>query len=129
NPFNVLVPFYANVTTTPAYLADTTTHVTTENFYLANRIVGALADADFGASLPHVERYQERVGGLARAIIHETDRAIRDADMDCVAAHVPLEEANHRIAALLRTETDELLDHVLYEASMRMHNAFSRSDK
>ena len=129
NPFNALVPFYANVTTTPAYLADTTTHVTTENFYWANRIVGALADADFGASLPHVERYQERVGGLARAVIHETDRAIRDADTDCVAAHVPLEEANRRIAALLRTETDDLLDHVLYEASMRMHNAFSRSDK
>jgi len=128
NVFNVLVPFYANVTTTPGYLADTTTHVTTENFYWANRVVAALADANFGANLPHVERYQEKVGAAARAIIGETDRAIRDGDVDCVAAHEPLEEANRRIAALLRTETDELLDHVLYETSMRMRNAFSRSD-
>ena len=118
NVFNVLVPFYANITTTPGYLADTTTRVTTESFYWANRIVAALADANFGASLPHVERYQEKVGAAARAIIGETDRAIRDGDVDCVAAHEPLEEANRRIAALLRTETDELLDHVLYETSM-----------
>ena len=128
NVFNVLVPFYANVTTTPGYLADTTTRVTTESFYWANRIVAALADANFGASQPHVERYQEKVGAAARAVIGETDRTIRDDDVDCVAAHEPLEEANRRIAALLRTETDDLLDHVLYETSMRMRNAFSRSD-
>ena len=37
NPFNTLVPFFPNVDTTPAYLEDTTTRVTSENFYWANR--------------------------------------------------------------------------------------------
>ena len=92
--------------------------------------VRGFRDACAGDSCSVVfDLYREDFDWLARAVIHETDRAIRDADTDCVAAHVPLEEANRRIAALLRTETDDLLDHVLYEASMRMHNAFSRSDK
>ena len=59
NPFNALVPLYANVREAPAYLENTTTHVTSDNFYWANRIAGALADAAYGASLAHVERYQE----------------------------------------------------------------------
>lgn len=42
NPFNTLVPFFPNVDTTPAYLEDTTTRVTSENFYWANRIIAAL---------------------------------------------------------------------------------------
>ena len=37
NAFNALVPLYANVDETPAYLEDTTTRVTSENFYWANR--------------------------------------------------------------------------------------------
>ena len=33
NAFNVLVPFYAGVTTTPEYLSNTTAEVSTDNFY------------------------------------------------------------------------------------------------
>ena len=117
NAFNALVPFYANVTGTPAYLADTTTHVTTDSFYWANRLVAALADAAYAACLPHVERYQERLTSRCAAMV-----------LACDAEGGDLEACNQAIADECRHETDDLLDKVLYEASMRMRNGFSRSD-
>lgn len=117
NAFNALVPFYANVDETPAYLENTTTRVTTESFYWANRLVGALADAAYGACLPHVERYQEALTSRCAALVRTCD----EAGGDLVAC-------NAAIADECRRQTDDLLDKVLYEASMRMRNNFSRSD-
>ena len=117
NVFNALVPFYAGVTKTPDYLANTTTTVTTDSFYWANRLVAALADAAYGACLPHVERYQERLTSRCAALIRACDLANGD-----------LEPCNQAIADECRHETDELLSKVLYEASMRMRNGFARSD-
>ena len=64
NPFNTLVPFFPNVDSTPKYLEDTTTRVTSENFYWENRIIAALCDASFADTANAVERYQEKTGGM-----------------------------------------------------------------
>ena len=117
NAFNALVPFYAGVTETPDYLANTTTKVTTDSFYWANRLVAALADAAYSACLPHVERYQERLTSRCAALIRACD--LENGD---------LEPCNQAIADECRRETDDLLGKVLYETSMRMRNGFSRSD-
>ena len=117
NPFNALVPLYANVSEAPVYFEDTTTRVTSENFYWANRLVGALADAAYGASLAHVERYQEALTSRCAALVRE-----------CDAAEGDLAACNHAIADECRKATDDLLDKVLFEASMRMRNGFARSD-
>ncbi len=117
NAFNALVPLYASVTETPAYFEDTTTRVTSESFYWANRLVGALADAAYGACLPHVERYQQALPARCAALIRA-----------CDAKGSSLEACNAAIADECRRQTEDLLDKVLYEASMRMRNAFSRSD-
>ena len=58
NAFNVMVPFYANVTTTPAYLSNTTGAVSTDNFYWNSRMIAAMADAAYSKSVFHIERYQ-----------------------------------------------------------------------
>ena len=76
NPFNALVPFYANVNETPKYLEDTTTRVTSENFYWENRIIAALADAAFNDTANAIERYQEVVGSLGHAMVKSTDAAV-----------------------------------------------------
>ena len=107
NAFNALVPLYANVDGTPAYLENTTMRVTSENFYWANRLIGALADAAFGACLPHVERYQEAVGSTCTALVRSCDEAGGGR-----------EAANDAVADECRRQTDELLDKVLYETSM-----------
>ena len=117
NAFNALVPLYANVDEVPTYLEGTTTRVSTESFYWANRLIGALSDAAYGECLPHVERYQEALASACGSLV----RACDEADGDLVAC-------NQAVADECRRETDELLDKVLFEASMRMRNRFSRSD-
>ena len=85
NPFNTLVPFFPNVTTTPAYLADTTTRVTTENFYWANRVIAALCDGAFAETANAIERYQQKTGAYGHAAVAEADAriaAITGVDLD-----------------------------------------------
>lgn len=117
NAFNALVPLYAGVTETPSYFEGTTTRVTSENFYWANRLAGALADAAYGACLPHVERYQEALTARCAAMVRACDAEGGD-----------LVACNAAIADECRRQTEALLDKVLYEASMHMRNGFSRSD-
>lgn len=160
NAFNALVPFFANVQTTPAYLATTGKHASTDSFYWANRLVGALADAHYHACVSDIERYQLKVGSEGHALIAETDRELAaiagtageggsseqaapadegagaaagegTADPDKLAAgevSARLAACNDRIAAMLRRETDDLLDRVLLQASFGMKNGFARSD-
>jgi dipeptidase len=128
NVFNALVPFYANVDRTPEYLSNTTSHVTTGSHYWANRIIAALADAHFHECAAHVERYQEKVGARGHATLARTDACVGAAGISYADAAPTLEAANDATADALRRDTDDLLDHVLYEASMGMANGFSRSD-
>lgn len=126
NPFNTLTPFYANVDVTPAYLEATTGRVTSENLYWENRIIAALADAHHADCMPHIERYQEKTGAMGHRMIADTDAAVAGASGRPVGGI--LEEANQRMADLLKRETDDLLDKVLYTASMNMRNGFHLSD-
>ena len=155
NPFNTLVPFFPNVDSTPKYLEDTTTRVTSENFYWENRIIAALCDASFADTANAVERYQEKTGGMGHRMIAATDEQIDrlvegvvdefDAE-DEIGDVQPMEPdeiieavrnnearevlaaANETMAAQLKAETDKLLDSVLYTTSMNMKNGFHMSD-
>lgn len=131
NPFNTLVPLYANVDSIPEYLSGTTARVTSENFYWASRLVAVIADAHFSAVIPEIERYQQRTIAAGHARIRATDAALAQdgallTDQDQVRA--VLADANRAIASTVMTATDELLDHVLLTASNGMRNRFSRSD-
>ena len=155
NPFNTLVPFYANVDVTPAYMADTTTRVTSENFYWENRIIAALCDGAFADTANAVERYQEKTGAMGHRMVATTDeQAARldsavqgEFDADNIEGDVePMEPeaiiaavrngevrdvlaaANQTMADQLKEETDKLLDSVLYTRSMAMKNGFHMSD-
>ena len=126
NAFNALVPFYGNVDELPEYLCNTDGRVSTESFYWANRLIGALADAHFHDNANAIERYQEKMGAFGHRVLRETDAAVRDLPVSDVPA--ALSAANDRIAAELRKQTDELLGKVLYTTSMGMKNGFSMSD-
>ena len=156
NPFNTLMPFYANIDATPKYLEDTTTRVTTENFYWENRIIAALCDAAFADTSNAVDRYQEKTGGWGHRHVAQADAAIADLlafepfeaeadddDLDDVQPMEPddiiaavrndevraaLTDANQKLADFLKEETDKLLDSVLYTTSMKMKNGFHMSD-
>lgn len=127
NAFNTMCPFYANIDETPEYLNNTTAEVSTDNFYWNSRLIAALTDAAYGKNQFHIERYTESVLSKGYALINKYDaelKKITDAD----EAIKKQEEANREIAEMLRKETADTLDKVLFEASNHMKNQYSRSD-
>lgn len=127
NVFNALVPFYADVDATPDYLSNTTEEVSTGSFYWANRIIAALSDAHYGKCTAHIERYQEAVQSQGHAIIAAYDALLKAAGSP--AEHAALcRKSNDETASMLRKETQDVLNDVLYETSCLMKNAFARSD-
>lgn len=127
NAFNVMVPFYADIETTPDYLSNTTGEVSTDNFYWSSRMLAAMADASYKKSVFHIERYQEHVLSKGHEIINRYDDMIQnEADTD---KHLALKhEANQAVADMLKAGTSDTLGKVLYELSNEMKNAYSRSD-
>ena len=127
NAFNVMVPFYADIETTPDYLSNNTGEVSTDNFYWSSRMIAAMADASYKKSIFHIERYQEHVLSKGHEIINRYDDMIQnEADTD---KHLALKhEANLAVADMLKAATSDTLGKVLYELSNEMKNAYSRSD-
>ena len=124
NVFNAFVPFYANIERTPDYFANTTATVSTENFYWANRLIGALADAHYPQCKAHIERYQNKVANLGHALLTRCDRELPpEGD-----APDYLARCNDEICAAARELTDTVLSQVLYEGSLKMLNGYSRED-
>ena len=127
NAFNTMVPFYANVTTTPEYLSCTTKEVSTDSFYWVSRMIAAMADASYGKSVFHVERYELGVLSACRALLNQYD-AKQLAETDPARRAALRQEANEALAAEVKARAADTLDKVLFELSSNMKNAYSRSD-
>ena len=127
NAFNVLVPFFADVDETPEYLSNTTKDASTDNFYWSSRMIAAMTDASYDKSLFHMERYQETVMSKGHEIINCYDSLLA-VEADDTMRKVLKQEANQKIADMLKKETQDTLNKVLYELSNKMKNAYSRSD-
>ena len=124
NAFNVMVPFYANIEKTPEYLSNTTELVSTDNFYWSSRLIAAMADASYKQSLIHIERYQLKVASRSHEIINKYNDLLEKSEDKTSLRH----QANEEIAAMLKEETSDTLNKVLFELSSNMKNAYSRSD-
>lgn len=127
NAFNAMIPFYANVTSTPAYLSQTTGAVSTESFYWVSRLIAALADAAYSKSVSHVERYQLSVHAQGHVLIGRYD-GLLSQEPDAAKRAALREQANQAVADMAQREAGETLLKVLNEQSNHMKNAFSRSD-
>ena len=75
----------------------------------------------------HIERYQNAVEAKGHALLNKYDKEAAKVT-DPAESRRLLEEANREIAKMLKEETGNTLDHVLFELSNSMKNAFSRSD-
>lgn len=126
NITNSFIPFYANVTKTPEYFAETFRMPSTDSFYWANRLIAALSDPHFSECQADVERYQNLLGAKCGRLVKETDEALLEKRPEALSSY--LEERNQAISALVREETDTLLSAVLYRASLGMKNGYKRSD-
>ena len=109
NAFNTMVPFYANVETTPAYLSCTTGEVSTDSFYWVSRMIAAMTDASYARSLIHAERYELAVLSASRALVKEYDAKL-SAEPDAARRAALREEANEAIAKMLKAKASDTLD-------------------
>ncbi len=123
NVFNAIIPLYVNVDTIPRYISNTTGKVTTNNFYWTNRIIAALADANYNATASHIERYQIKVLSTGNNLVNKYDALYNKKNAKQIS-----EKANEEIVKMVQKETEDLLDKVLRTASLNMKNGFARSD-
>ena len=123
NPFSAMLPVYTSVPNMPAYLSQVTMDVSTENFYWASRLLGAMADPNYGTCVQLIERYQNWVAVKGRQILREYDRKmIESGDFTLTR------EANGKLCDMAREQTTKALNQVLREASMHMKNGYNRAD-
>jgi len=123
NAFNAALPVYPNVEKMPKYLSDVSLDASTENFYWASRMIGALADPHFPACIQHIERYQNAVITAGRKLVLEYDRRMTETGDFSLTA-----EANEKLAAMAKKETVKTLNLVLQFASERMRDGYHRGD-
>ena len=124
NPFNALIPLYSRVNDTPKYLKEFTEEVCTDNFYWINKIIGALADPNYNECMPFIEEYQKLIASKSHEFINKYDKELIGNNIDTKL----IEDANNEITDFVKKETNKLLNKILYVSSLKMKNAFSRSD-
>ena len=127
NVFNTAVPFYTDVEKVPEYFSNTTGDASTDNFYWASRMIAAMADASYSKSIFHIERYQEHVMAKGHELINTYD-ALLAKESDAQKRMELKEEANEKIAEMVKKAAADTLNKVLFELSSQMKNAYSRSD-
>ncbi|MBR6088873.1 MAG: C69 family dipeptidase [Anaerolineaceae bacterium] len=121
--FSAMLPLYANVSRLPGYLSNVTTDVSTENFYWASRLIGALADPIFGSCIQMVERYHKAMCNKGRQIIREYDRKMMESGNFTL-----MEEANRKLCDMAKEQTTDVLNQILQEASSHMKDGYNRAD-
>ncbi len=121
--FSAFLPLYANTPSLPAYLTKVSLEPSTENFYWASRMIGALADPWFSYCAQDLERYHDAVAVKGRRLIKEYDGLmIESGDFSKTA------DADRKLCEMAKQETDAVLGKVLQTASEHMKNGYSLSD-
>ena len=121
--FDALLPVYPRVEKMPKYLSEVTLDVSTENFYWASRLIGALADASYNTCAQQIERYQDAVVTKGRQIIRDYDARIAAGENVAI-----LNTANEELCRMAREQSTDTLNKVLHEVSTHMKNGFNRAD-
>ena len=121
--FDALLPVYPNVPKMPKYLSDVTLDVSTENFYWASALIGALADHSYNTCIQHIQRYQSTVMTKGRELLIEYDKKFGEDPDEKV-----LIEANEKLAEMAKEQSTFTLGKVLYESSAAMKNGYNRAD-
>ena len=121
--FSAMLPVYPNVPKMPDYLSKVTLDTSTENFYWASRLIGALADPHYAAARQQVDRYQEAMENRGRQLILEYDRKIAETGDPRLA-----QEANGKLCEMAKEETAKALNRILLTASEKMKNGYNLAD-
>lgn len=97
--------------------------VSTDTFYWGSRLIGALADPNYGTCIQLIERYQMAVSSQGHKILNEYDQKMLESK-----SYDQMEEANKKLCEMAKKETISALNKVLRDASIHMKNSYSRAD-
>ena len=121
--FTACFPIYTGVSKLPDYISRTGKTVSTDFMYWQSRLIASLTDAHYGTALIFSERYTDAVANRCSAILKEYDSK---ADIEENSAL--LEEANGKIAAIVKEESDKVLAELLKNAGEHMKIRYHRND-
>ena len=121
--FSALLPVYPNAPKMPDYLSRVTLDASTENFYWASRLIGALADSCYSGCIQHIERYHNGVMTEGRRLLREYDRKMTETGDFTLT-----QEANEALCRMAKERTTDTLNKVLLEVSTHMKNGYNRAD-
>ncbi|MBR4428680.1 MAG: C69 family dipeptidase, partial [Clostridia bacterium] len=121
--FNAALPLYANTPRLPRYLTGVTLDVSTEDYYWASRLIGALADHSYNQCVQHIDRYESAVMTKGRQLLREYDKKMLESGDYSLSA-----EANDKLAKMAKEQSTQTLNKVLRAASETMKNGYNRAD-
>jgi dipeptidase len=122
NPFNELVPFFTNSHKVPSYYGKTTLDCDSNNFYWANRLLGAMADSHFTFSSAIIERYQDALANKGYEFVNKVDASFASN------SSISLDPFNQEMADTTKKITQKALNALVYEVSCHMKNGYAKSD-
>ena len=124
NTFNTVVPFYANVTDTPAAYRDTGDKFDVTKMYWLSNLLATFGDYDFSLFKDQEDAFEQKTVAACRHLQLETDKAVQDAKD--IQAH--LTAANEKMADLAMTNSNALLGQMVAAAAPNMKLAFKLQD-
>ena len=82
-----------------------------------------MADPHYSEAMVWIDRYQNKMGAKGHELINMNDKKFLEGKDKKI-----LETANEEICQIFKKETTDVLGKVLHTASLKMKNAYSRSD-
>ena len=83
-----------------------------------------MADPHYSDTINYIEKYQSKMAAKGHEFVNKFDKKYLEGSNSGTF----LEEANNEIVEFFKKETTDVLGKVLYTASLKMKNAYSRSD-
>ncbi|PEJ60844.1 dipeptidase [Bacillus sp. AFS002410] len=124
NTFNAMIPFYANVSTTPACYHNTTETFDPNTIYWLSRTIALIGDANYDLYSDLEASFEQNTVAACRAIQIRTDQeAINRKDILTY-----LEGANEQMAELSLNNTLKLLGNMVGLGSAQMKLRYSLND-
>ena len=121
--FGTFLPVYTAVSKMPDYLGKVTQETSTEAWFWTCRLISVLADSCYASALEEIERYELAVMSKGRQLIREYDeKMISKNDFSLT------EEADRKLAAMLKEQASATLKKMLMAASGKMKNDFNLED-
>lgn len=125
NTFNTVVPFYANVTDTPASYRDANGTFNLNQMYWLSCTTALLGDTDYGFYVDLRNSYVLHAMGVYRQLQHQTDAHFTQHQADIQAY---LEAANEELAAEAMKQQTKLLGKMVIAGSERMKLRYNLND-